>query len=305
MWSGFKIIFNYFAFGLNISSQIELPGVMETTRKDNPDVKIILGEVENPIFQSDLKGSNYYVDLEDVYVWWENIGNVKISSGNHVIVEVKSDLKNSDDSIIPFLLGPVMSILLRQRGFLVLHGSSVKINNKAIAFLGFRGLGKSTIAVNLYKKGYPLITDDIVAINFGEDGLPLVYSGYPHVRLSEDSYSYVQDETSILTHIRTYAGKVFCDTSRGFSLEAVNLTKIFILEESENNRISIFKPQENLINLILYSIPYGIFDNNNIDRSNNFTQIAKLINNIYVYRLEHSHSFKNLPKSIDLVLNSF
>ena len=59
-----------------------------------------------------------------------------------------------------------MALLLYQRGFLVLHGSSIKINNGAIAFLGYRGNGKSTTAINLYKKNYPIVTDDILSYKF-------------------------------------------------------------------------------------------------------------------------------------------
>ena len=107
------------------------------------------------------------------------------------------------NSLIPFLLGPVISVLLHQRGFLVLHGSAVKINNESIAFVGNRGMGKSTIAINLYKKGYPLVTDDIIAINFDNEGNPYIYPGYSHVRLSKDSYNHIKDNTNILTPIRT------------------------------------------------------------------------------------------------------
>ena len=60
------------------------------------------------------------------------------------------------------------------------------------------------------------VTDDILAIKFREDGLPLVYPGYPHVRLGEDSYHQVKDNTDILTPIKTLAGKVFCDASTSF-----------------------------------------------------------------------------------------
>ena len=42
-----------------------------------------------------------------------------------------------------------------------------------------------------------------LAINFDDKGFPYVYPGYPHVRLSEDSYNNIKDNTNILTPIRT------------------------------------------------------------------------------------------------------
>ena len=60
---------------------------------------------------------------EDIYLWWDDIGRVKISKGNQITVDQDNP---TSFPIMPFLLGPVMAILLHQRGFLVLHGSSIK-----------------------------------------------------------------------------------------------------------------------------------------------------------------------------------
>jgi len=204
-------MFNYKAFGLEISSQIELPGMMEGSGK--PEVKIIRGEVDPfQVSKAEVEGDNYLVNGDDVYLWWDEIGKVKISKGELVTVESDKDLESSDElNIIPFLLGPVMALLLHQRGFLVLHGSAVNTGTGAVAFLGHRGNGKSTTAIHLYVDGYPLVADDILAIKFDDEGLPVVYPGYPHVRLSDEAYHHVKDHTDILTPIRTLAGKVFCD----------------------------------------------------------------------------------------------
>lgn len=289
-------MFNYYAFGLSISSEIELPGILGTTGNDKPNVKILLKKVDPLISGAEQQfSSNYQWDHENVYIQWENIGKVKISSGNKITVDTEN---NGNNLIIPFLLGPVMTILLHQRGFLVLHGSSVKMNDGAIAFLGHRGIGKSTTAINLYKKGYPIVTDDIMAINFDED-IPFIHPGYHHLRLSEDSYDYVTDNTNILTPIRTIAGKLFCDASRGFSPEPLKLKKIYLLEKGVQTNISTLNPQKILIDLISHSTAKWIF--NDSDQVNNFSQCANLINNISLHRLEFTHSFKNISEIITLI----
>ncbi|MBM3702991.1 MAG: hypothetical protein FJW63_08405 [Actinobacteria bacterium] len=296
-------MFFYKAYGLNISSEIELPGMIDGSRNDKSDVKITFGKLNSKIMRA-IEGPNYRVDNEDVYLWWDDVGKVKITSGNQITVDPVAQLENSDETnIIPFLLGPVMALLLHQRGFLVLHGSSVKVNDGAVAFLGYRGIGKSTTAINLYKKGYPLVTDDILAINFDDDELPTVYPGYPHVRLSEDSYAHVKDNTDILTPIRTIVGKVFCDASWGFTPESIRLKRIYILEESNQTRISVYRSQENLIDLIRHSIANRIFQHTT--QKENLVHCAQLINSASVRRLEISHSFGKIHELVTVVEEDF
>lgn len=283
-------MFTYHSFGLNISSEIGLPGMLEA-KEGEVDVRILRGKVEIPRHG---EGPNFLLDHEDAYLWWEDTGQVRIHGGRGITVDAEDE-----NQIIPFLLGPVMSILLHQRGFLVLHGSAVRIGDGAIAFLGYRGFGKSTTAINLYKHGYPLVADDILAIKFDEKGMPHVYPGYLHVRLSDDSYNNVKDSTDVLTPIRTIAGKLFCDASRGFSPEPVQLKGIYILEKSENIGITSLNSQKDLLDLILHSTAHRIF--NGKDQANNLIQCANLINNIHIRRLEVTHSFKDISKTIELI----
>ena len=304
-------MFNYKAFGLEISSEIELPGMMEGSGK--PEVKIIRGEVDPfQVSNTEVEGDNYLVNGDDVYLWWDEIGKVKISNGELVTVESDKDLESSDElNIIPFLLGPVMALLLHQRGFLVLHGSAVNTGTGAVAFLGHRGNGKSTTAIHLYVEGYPLVADDILAIKFDDEGLPVVYPGYPHVRLSDEAYHHVKDHTDILTPIRTLAGKVFCDASHQFSPEPVKLEKIYVIEKilknnlergkgTENNvLISVLKSQENLLDLIRHSVANRIFKETT--QKENLFQCVQLVNNVNVRRLEIFHSFDTIQDMIFVI----
>ena len=291
-------MFNYYAFGLSIASQIELPGLIKTSGKVESDVKILNGKFNLPL-ETIVESRYYFVDNEDVYLWWDEIGKVKISDGNQIIV----DVKNNEYKIIPFLLGPAMTILLHQRGYLVLHGSSIKINGTAIVFLGYRGIGKSTTAINLYKKGYPLITDDILSITFDEYNKPYIHPGYIHVRLTEESYNHIKNITNILTPIRTIMGKLFCDASKGFNSRPMKLEKIYLLEEGYQTRLSILNSQEMLFYLIKHSTASRIFKEK--DQANNLIQCANLINNVKLSRLEVKHSFKDISKLITIIENDY
>ena len=85
-----------------------------------------------------------------------------------------------------YLLGPVMGFVLRLRGTVCLHASSVAINHRAIALVGLPGAGKSTAAAAFACAGFPVLSDDIVAL---DDHGPefLVPPGYPRVNLWPDA----------------------------------------------------------------------------------------------------------------------
>jgi len=306
-------MFHYKAFGLEISSEIELPGMIKGS--GIPDVEIIQGEVDQSLVTGAIvEGPNYLVTDDDVYLWWDDIGKVRINKGELVTVEPIRDLDGSDElNLIPFILGPVMALMLHQRGFLVLHGSAVNVSRgnvqsngfpSAVAFLGHRGNGKSTTAIHLYLEGYPLVADDILAIKFSEDGKPVGYPGYPHVRLSDEAYHQVKGHTDILTPIRTLAGKVFCDASHEFSPEPVNLERIYVIEKIQRDDgittgISVLKSQETLIDLIRHSVARRIFQH--ITQKENMLKCAQLVNNVAVKRLEIVHSFTNIRDVVDVV----
>jgi hypothetical protein len=85
-----------------------------------------------------------------------------------------------------YLLGPVFGLLLRLRGIVCLHASAVVLGDKAVAFVGPAGAGKSTTAAAFARTGCPVLSDDIVAI-IAKDQAFYVLPAYPHLSLWPDS----------------------------------------------------------------------------------------------------------------------
>jgi hypothetical protein len=61
-----------------------------------------------------------------------------------------------------YLAGPVFSCMLRMRGALALHASAIQVGAVAVAFIGGHGAGKSTTAAAFARRGYPVVTDDVL-----------------------------------------------------------------------------------------------------------------------------------------------
>lgn len=86
------------------------------------------------------------------------------------------------------VLGPVMALALERSGLLCLHGSCVVMRGHAVAFLGGKHFGKSTLALALVRAGAQWVSDDLIAVSPGSHGKPAkVRPGIASARLWNDA----------------------------------------------------------------------------------------------------------------------
>ncbi|MCE7698045.1 MAG: hypothetical protein K8E24_004145, partial [Methanobacterium paludis] len=222
----FELNNEYEAFGLKIHSEIKLPE-LRPCESEIPDLTIRLGKVYPDLEPVLDKGLSFKTTKNAIYRFWDPVGKFKITKDSIVMDLVpglnKTILRN-------FLLGTVFATFLRQRGLFVLHASSININNSAIAFSGFKGYGKSTTAMAFYKEGYPVVADDYITIEFDKD-VPFVFPGFPSLRLSNESRSYMGLEKSTLDP--KIMDKTYAKFPESFSNSKLPLKKIYILQRGK------------------------------------------------------------------------
>jgi hypothetical protein len=85
------------------------------------------------------------------------------------------------------LLGRVIALAAHVDGALALHASAVSIDGRAIAFIGPKHAGKSTLALSLVQAGARLLTDDTLVVRLDVDGAAWASPGVQRVRLWDDS----------------------------------------------------------------------------------------------------------------------
>lgn len=86
----------------------------------------------------------------------------------------------ADEGLLPVLIaGALLAMHLMLHNRLVLHASAVQVDDRAVAFVGKSGMGKSTLATALSLEGYPLLSDDLLRV----DAELLVYPGATETRL--------------------------------------------------------------------------------------------------------------------------
>ncbi len=112
------------------------------------------------------------IRFEDASITWYRNGEVR------------------EELVRAIVLGPVMALALERSGLLCLHGSCVVMGGQAIAFLGGKHYGKSTLALALVRAGARWVSDDLIAIAPGSYGKPArVRPGIASARVWDDAAS--------------------------------------------------------------------------------------------------------------------
>src|SRR5436190_5578330 len=173
----------YRAFGLVIESELALP-IPQSAASASPDVRIRVGPVgidqpDNPENKSLLRATP-----REICVRLESAAKVMVRDGNEIIVERLDGA--GDDVLATWVQSAALSLILHQRGYLVMHASAVAIDDGAVCFVGECGWGKSTTAAALDARGNQLLCDDLVALQTSS-GIPTIIAGIPHLKLTPQS----------------------------------------------------------------------------------------------------------------------
>jgi hypothetical protein len=167
--------FTYSLFGLDIRSDIALPGVPAAAPVGD-EIRISQGTLPDGLPSV----SGYVATEQGTVLTVPRVGRYLIRDGRTILVE--RDAGASDRNLRLFLLGSAFGALLHQRGLLPLHANAIDIGGRVIAFCGHSGAGKSTIAAWFHDRGYKVLADDVCVVAF-DAGRPLAFPGPPRLRL--------------------------------------------------------------------------------------------------------------------------
>ena len=215
----------YSAFGLNLASPLPCPELLPGP--SDPDVTIVYGMVPDTLPEPRKTGVCYQAAPGQLLLTVDGIARFLVQGGNQVVIERLSGCDEA--SLRLFLLGSVMGALLQQREVLPLHASAVQVNGGCAAFLGRSGMGKSTLAAALLRRGYPLHADDICAVTLGMDASPVVYPAYPQIKLWADMAEEFRLPVDTLTRVRPELNKHAWHTPESFSKAPLPLKYLYVL----------------------------------------------------------------------------
>ena len=173
----------YEVHSLNLASTFALPELcaMTVDQSVEADAIIEVGEVPYTIPHEWASENGFLVGRNEILVSIDGAARYLIQEGKRIIIQREPGA--ADELVRAFLYGAAFSALLQQRRLMPLHASVVVIGERAIAFCGGTGHGKSTLAAAFAARGYAVLSDDKIVLRRSPDGL-LAYPSPPVLSLN-------------------------------------------------------------------------------------------------------------------------
>jgi hypothetical protein len=297
---------NFSVYGLCVESDVPIPGLFPAPPDLSADVHVWLKTHSPRITQlAALPRAELYVSpglsagAEPILRVWtlgdregfrfryaDGVEFVLDSAGSEVGVSWPAEMTLEDAAT--YLVGPILSFVLRLRGRVSLHASAVAIRGAAAVFMGPPGSGKSTMAAAFARKSFPVLTDDVVALA-ERDGKFSVQPGYPRVNLWADSATALFGSPEHLPLITRNWDKRFVDLradAGGFQSSPLPVGGVYILSGAAETpgmpRIEPVPGREALMALVANTSVNYMLDH--AMRSREFEFIGRLISRVPVRR---------------------
>jgi hypothetical protein len=151
----------YLAFGLRVRSDLPLPELpVVADRAAPPDVEVRVFDA--PVVDAAPARSGVADVADDIaMLWWPGIGRFVVSDGTDIGVARSPGV---DPALLRlYLLGPVLSALLHQRGWIVLRAGAARMGDRVIAFVPGPGVKEA-----LVESGHSIIAREVLAIRAGD-----------------------------------------------------------------------------------------------------------------------------------------
>lgn len=232
---------NYLFFGQWITSSIELPEIEPIPSTEglvNP-IRLSFGKVPDQLKNSPTETKPFSIFNEGEFLYHiPEIAKYYISEGKEIIIEALSE---NLTEVLLFFYSNALAAVLFQRNLIPFHASGVKINeNQIVLFPAPSRTGKSTTAIFLEKKGYPIFSDDTVLLEVIE-GKCYATPSYPIMRLWENSIEASdQYETEDGYELRPGMNKFGISLGEKFSHQKMEVAALVFLN-SHTDALSVDK----------------------------------------------------------------
>lgn len=301
-------MFFYQAYGLILQSNLAIPGLQTISNFSQIDVNINLKyPLENILKQDDCWQKIHYLDFKDGSIYLVD------KKANQVWGNWRKD--ETLESATTYLTGPILGFILSLKKVTCLHASAVNINGKAIVFTGDSNAGKSTLAGIFAKRGFSVLSDDIVAITPHNSHF-LIQPAYPRVRLWSSSvialYNHQEALPKIAPQHPTW-DKRYLDLNQLnlYQSQPLPLKRIYVIGDRENPlgdrfnntnvpRIESIPSKETMINLVKNT--YATYEFDKQLQIRDFQVFGEIAKQVKIKRLISHTNPQYLDQLCDIIL---
>jgi hypothetical protein len=281
----------YQVFGLNIESELSIPGLLPTD--NDPLVSIRPGKVGLPWESPDQE--RLFLPLSGGFLMgWQKYGSFEVRNGSEIIAD---PVPGCDMAVFyQILTGPVIAMLLYQRGLSIFHATTVEIDEGGVAFLASKGHGKSTQAASFISQGKRLVSDDLLVLQY-QGGRPFALPGIPNMKLWPEALQAIGENPEQYPVINSIIEKRSYQPGEKFVTGKVPVRALFVLELGEQLYIQRLSKQEALRRMFQHW--YGALFNGELlpllGVARQFRECARLVDCVPVFQLKRPVSLSLLP----------
>ena len=283
-------MYYYKAYNLHIHSELLLPE-LELAEKSPPDVVIRRQTLDSAMLAEADGGDCFAGEVRDV-------ATAVVEEGRTILID---PLPGVDEDVIrTSILGPFFAVLLRQRGLLALHASCVVLDGAgAVAFIGEKGWGKSTLAGAFYAQGCSVVSDDIVPVDLSAPH-PMVIPSYPQLKLLPDAARSLAGDADDFSLPESLTAKLVHRVEREFPRSAVPLRRVYLLGIGEEHAIEPVDDQTAFRALARHTRATKSLKTKKYVATH-FHQCTDLARRISISHLKRKPSLTALPEVVELI----
>ncbi len=234
----------YGAFGLSIASELPLwPDHRWCSSERPPDVEIRL--------RAGLRAGprEFSLMLDDTATHIEGAATVRVRAGR--MIEVGAEDAADDATLGVCASGAGLAMVCHQRGWLVLHGSCVAKNGRAVCIAGHSGAGKSTLAMALASTGHHLLSDGMTVLSPNGLGTGLrSLRGPPTAKLWPDSLAHLGFDAQAAVRVTPAFDKRMVRLDAEVVPDAATLATVVIVSSGGQLKVETPSPGSALMELV-------------------------------------------------------
>lgn len=287
-------MYYYIVFGLKVMSDYRMEAAQAVAPFPDMDRDVLIhaGSLHPKLMQeTELDRAHRFgcvVHYEQNWSWVRASGTgcFVTQGGNEILYQLKEEFR--PDVVPDVILCFCLPVLLIQRQRLVVHGSGLLWNGRAVIVSGESGAGKSTLAFALRQSGAVFMADDAVPVNM-EDGVAYAYPAFPQQKLCEDALvAYQMDIDQLIRLPEDEEGEKFAIrfAPGEYCAEKKELSAMFILQvrETERGYLEEITGAEKLRCFIENLYKQSAYKRMGLARSS-FEESTQILGKIRLYRL--------------------